>query len=126
MSDIQISELVIDHIFQTVGLGKDKLDAVCRRTCRAGFRIFLDAADPTVVPPVRIYRVEFDSVDDRDRVRIAMRFVEKEIAEMHKEITARMVAPQKVVAKPSGAQSHAPQPAAKPAAKATTRFASVQ
>lgn len=111
MSEIQMSEVVIDHIFQTVGLGRDKLDAVCRRSCRAGFRISLDAADPTVIPPVRIYRVEFDKVEDRDRVRIAMRFVEKELAEQHKEIAARMVAPQKVIAKPA-----APQPS-KTAAK---------
>ena len=104
MSEIQISEVVIDHIFQTVVLSKDKLDAVCRRSCRSGFRIFLDAADPTVIPPVRIYRVEFDSVEDRDRARIAMRFVEKETAEKNKEIAARMVAPQKVVAQSAAAK----------------------
>lgn len=112
-----MSDAVNDHIFQTVGLARDKLDAVCRRSCRAGFRISLDAADPTVIPPVRIYRVEFDSVEDRDRVRIAMRFVEKELAEQHKEISARMVAPQKVIAKP------APQAVPKPAAKVSSRLA---
>ncbi|MBX7199724.1 MAG: hypothetical protein K1X51_10135 [Rhodospirillaceae bacterium] len=114
------SEAVNDHIFQTVGLAKDKLDAVCRRSCRAGYRIFLDAADPTVIPPVRIYRVEFESVEDRDRVRIAMRYVEKELAELHKEIAARMVAPQKPIGKV------APQPvpvAAKTPAKSASRLA---
>lgn len=112
-----MSDAVNDHIFQTVGLARDKLDAVCRRSCRSGFRIFLDAADPTVIPPVRIYRVEFDSVEDRDRVRIAMRFVEKELADLHKEIAARMVAPQKVIPKP------APPAAPKPAAKVSSRLA---
>lgn len=88
-----MSDAVIDHIFQTVGLTKDKLDAVCRRSCRSAFQVFLDAADPTVVPPVRIFRVVFGSVEDRDRTRIAMRFVEKELAELNKEIVARAVAP---------------------------------
>lgn len=88
-----MSDAVNDHIFQTVGLTKEKLEAVCRKSCRAGFHVFLDAADPTVIPPVRIFRVVFDSVEDRDRVRIAMRFVEKEMAELTKEIAARNVAP---------------------------------
>ncbi|MHB1205983.1 MAG: hypothetical protein ACYCZX_10465 [Rhodospirillaceae bacterium] len=75
---------ICDHIFQTV-LSVDKFDAVVRRTCRSGFRVKLEAADPTVVPPVRLFRVEFDAVDDRDRVRIAMRFVEKEVEEGMRE-----------------------------------------
>ena len=75
---------ICDHIFQTV-LAIDKFDAVVRRTCRAAFRVKLEAADPTVVPPVRLFRVEFDAVDDRDRVRIAMRFVEKEVEEGMRE-----------------------------------------
>jgi hypothetical protein len=76
---------ICDHIFQTV-LTVDKFDAVVRRTCRSSFRITLEAADPTVLPPVRLFRVEFDAVDDRDRVRIAMRFVEKEVEDSMREI----------------------------------------
>jgi hypothetical protein len=82
---------ICDHIFQTI-LIADKFDAVVRRTCRSGFRINLEAADPTVVPPVRLFRVEFDAVDDRDRVRIAMRFVEKEIEEGMREAAVGKVA----------------------------------
>ncbi len=88
---------VIDHVFQVVGLTKEKLEAVCRRSCRAGFRVYLDAADPTTIPAVRIYRVAFEMVEDRDRTRIAMRFVEKEMAEMTKEVAARAVAPRQQV-----------------------------
>ena len=81
-----------DHIFQT-NLTADKFEAVCLRSCREGFRISLDAADPTVVPAVRFFRVVFDAVEDRDRVRIAMRFVDKELAEGGKD------APRKPIAK---------------------------
>jgi hypothetical protein len=95
---------ICDHIFQTV-LSADKFDAVVRRTCRSGFRITLDAADPTVIPAVRLFRVEFDAVDDRDRVRIAMRFVEKEVTESMRETAVGKAA------KPTA------KPAAKPAAK---------
>ncbi len=91
MSDIN-DRVLNDHIFQT-NLSADKFDAVCRRSCRAGFRISLDAADPTVVPPVRFFRVEFDAVEDRDRVRIAMRFVEKELAETVKEAPRKSAKP---------------------------------
>ncbi len=98
---------VIDHVFQMVGLTKEKLQAVCRRSCRAGFRVFLDAADPTTIPAVRIYRVEFEQVEDRDRTRIAMRFVEKEMAELNKEAAARAVAP-KQAAKPAPAAAKTP------------------
>ena len=84
MPEISDKPEICDHIFQTV-LSVDKFEAVVRRTCRSGFSVSLEAADPTVIPPVRLFRVEFDAVDDRDRVRIAMRFVEKEVEESMRE-----------------------------------------
>ena len=75
------------HIFET-SLSVEKFEAVVRRSCRSPFSLRLEAHNPTVLPPVRLFLVEFDAIEDRDRVRIAMRFVEKEMAELQKPATA--------------------------------------
>jgi hypothetical protein len=67
-----------DHVFQTT-LAPETFEAVVARSCRAAFAITVEARDPTLVPPLRLVNVSFASVEDRDRVRIAMRFAEKDL-----------------------------------------------
>ena len=55
-----------------------KFEALVTKVCRTPFRAELSGHDPAVVPQLRLYTVEFMMPEDRDRVRIAMRFVEKE------------------------------------------------
>lgn len=70
----------LDHLFKTT-ISREKFEAVLARSCKAPFSFEIVAADPTVIPQERVYGVAFSSLEDRDRVRIAMRFVEKEVAE---------------------------------------------
>lgn len=70
----------LDHLFKTT-ISREKFQAVLARSCKTPFTFEIVAADPTVVPQERVFGVAFSSLDDRDRVRIAMRFVEKEVAE---------------------------------------------
>jgi hypothetical protein len=67
----------IGHIFKT-NLSQAKFDALVTKACRAPFIIELVAHDPLMIPPLRLFNVDFTTAEDRDRVRIAMRFVEKE------------------------------------------------
>ena len=70
----------LDHLFKTT-ISREKFEAVLARSCKTPYTHELVVADPTVVPQERVYGVAFTSLDDRDRVRIAMRFVEKEVAD---------------------------------------------
>jgi hypothetical protein len=72
-----------DHTFK-ITFAPAKFEAVVAKSCKAAHTIDLIAHDPTLVPQVRIFNVAFTSPEDRDRVRIAMRFLEKEMIEMEK------------------------------------------
>jgi hypothetical protein len=76
MTDV-VTEYACEHMFRT-SLPTAKFEALVTKACRAPFRVELSGHDPTVVPQLRLYTVEFMTPEDRDRVRIAMRFVEKE------------------------------------------------
>jgi len=72
-----MTEFVCDHMFRTT-LPISKFEALVTKACRATFHIELSGHDPAVIPALRLFTVEFMTPEDRDRVRIAMRFVEKE------------------------------------------------
>ncbi|MGE3334082.1 MAG: hypothetical protein AB7I36_10590 [Rhodospirillaceae bacterium] len=72
-----------DHAFK-VTVNTSKFEAVVARSCKAAYAVELVAHDPTSLPHVRVFNVVFTSPEDRDRVRIAMRFLEKEQAELAK------------------------------------------
>ena len=74
-----MNEFVCDHIFKTT-LSITKFEALVTKACRTPFEIELTAHDPKVIPAVRLFTVGFSTPEDRDRSRIAMRFVEKELA----------------------------------------------
>jgi len=57
---------------------------VVASSCKAPYAVKIIAHDPTTIPQIRIFRVDFTALEDRDRVRIAMRFVEKEQADLLK------------------------------------------
>ena len=72
-----MTEFACDHMFRTT-LPVSKFEALVTRACRSPFHIELAGHDPNVIPALRLFTVEFMTPEDRDRVRIAMRFVEKE------------------------------------------------
>ncbi len=76
-----LPDYICDHMFTTT-ISPDKFEAVVVRSCRAPFTVEVVGSDPTIIPQPRVFAVSFASFDDRDRVRIAMRFVEKEQAEI--------------------------------------------
>jgi hypothetical protein len=73
------NEFVCEHLFK-VSISLSKFEAMVTKACRGPFAIELIAHDPGVVPQLRLFNVEFSTPEDRDRMRIAMRFVEKEQA----------------------------------------------
>jgi hypothetical protein len=73
------NETVCHHLFKTT-IAPEKFEAVVARSCRSAFMIEILGSDPTVIPQPRLFGVNFTSLEDRDRVRIAMRFAEKEEA----------------------------------------------
>lgn len=70
-----------DHAFKTT-INTTKFEAVVAKSCRATYAIEMIAHDPTIIPNIRVFNVLFAALEDRDRVRIAMRFLEKEQAEL--------------------------------------------
>jgi hypothetical protein len=72
-----------DHAFKTT-VAASKFEAVVAKSCKGAYAIEVIAHDPTILPHVRIFNVSFAALEDRDRVRIAMRFLEQEQAEMMK------------------------------------------
>ncbi|MGE4063650.1 MAG: hypothetical protein AB7E79_09805 [Rhodospirillaceae bacterium] len=73
-----------DHAFKTT-VSTSKFEAIVAKSCKSPYTIEVIAHDPTIIPQVRIFNVTFAALEDRDRVRIAMRFLEQEHAEMQKE-----------------------------------------
>lgn len=76
-----MTEFVCDHTFRTT-LTAAKSEALVVKACRTSFPVEFTAHDPSVVPQLRLFTAGFSTPEDRDRVRIAMRFVEKEQAAM--------------------------------------------
>lgn len=74
-----MTEFVCEHTFKTT-IAVAKFEAVVIKACRDAFGIELIAHDPGLMPAPRLFTVGFTTPEDRDRVRIAMRFVEKEQA----------------------------------------------
>lgn len=72
-----------EHAFKTT-LNTAKFQAIVTQACKSAHTVELIAHDPTILPHLRIFNVSFTSPEDRDRVRIAMRFLEKEQAEQAK------------------------------------------
>ncbi|MDX2223559.1 MAG: hypothetical protein SFV21_12465, partial [Rhodospirillaceae bacterium] len=63
------------HTFRTV-LSVEQFAAVVTKTCKSRYWVEYEAHDLSMVPDTRIFSVVFTSVEDRDRVRIAMRFAD--------------------------------------------------
>lgn len=59
-------------------LSKDAFDKLAKRTCRAPFAINIEARDISEVPSSIISTIVFTTVEDRDRMTIAMRFADEE------------------------------------------------
>ena len=72
-----MTEFACNHIFKT-SISITKFEAMVKQACRAPYAFELIAHDPGVVPAVRLFTVGFSTPEDRDRMRIAMRFIEKE------------------------------------------------
>jgi hypothetical protein len=83
-----MNAFVCDHTFK-ITLSQTKFEALVTKACRAPFAVEIIAHDPGVVPALRLFTVFFSTPEDRDRVRIAMRFLEKEQAAMHAAGTSR-------------------------------------
>lgn len=64
-----------DHTFRTT-LNVEQFAAVAAKACRSRYWIDYEAHDRSMVPDTRIFSVIFTSIEDRDRVRIAMRFAD--------------------------------------------------
>jgi len=82
-----------EHTFKT-SITTTKFEAMVAKACRETYVVELIAHDPGVIPAVRLFTVAFTTPEDRDRMRIAMRFVEKEQAAVRAPAPAAMVAGQ--------------------------------
>ena len=65
------------HTFKTV-FSPERLRTILTKICRNPFTLTIEAHDRLCVPPYRIVSVTFATVEDRDRLRIALRQLEKE------------------------------------------------
>lgn len=63
------------HTFRT-STSTDRFNAIVAQACKQRYWIDIEGHDRSMVPFSRIYQVTFTSLEDRDRVRIAMRFVD--------------------------------------------------
>jgi len=86
-----MTEFCCDHTFRTT-ISAAKFEALVAKACRAPYGIEIVGHDPGVVPQIRLFTVGFNTPEDRDRVRIAMRFVEKEQAAAIAAATPRVPA----------------------------------
>jgi hypothetical protein len=57
----------------------DRFNAIITQACKSRFTIAYEGHDRA--SRTHIYAVEFTALEDRDRARIAMRFVDKDLAE---------------------------------------------
>ena len=64
------------HLFRT-SLSLDRFRVIVSKASREPHFIYLEAHDRGVVPPCRLISIYFTSAEDRDRVRIALRQLEK-------------------------------------------------
>ncbi len=62
----------LEHTFQT-SQSLEVIAALLKRTCRQTVRLDVEAHNANVIPAYRIVCVYFETVEDRDRVRIALR-----------------------------------------------------
>ena len=65
------------HTFRTT-VSVERFFAIVAKACRSQYWIELEAHDRSIVPATRIFSVIFTSIEDRDRVRIAMRFADEQ------------------------------------------------
>jgi hypothetical protein len=72
---------VIQHTF-TTKIAVDRFTSVVAHACKARFQILLEAHDRRMVPSLYIYAVDFGSIEDRDRARIALRFIDPENSDL--------------------------------------------
>lgn len=70
----------------------DRFKAIMTKTCSAPFSLQLEAHDRRADQGAFYYAVDFTSVSDRDRARIAMRFVDKDMAEPAPAVSMRRTA----------------------------------
>lgn len=68
-----------EKTFKTA-MTKDVFDGLVKRTCRGPFAVTLDARDVNERPIAIICTVTFTSIEDRDRLTIAMRLASEERA----------------------------------------------
>jgi hypothetical protein len=66
------------HTFK-ITIGLDRLTAMLKQACRQPFNLEVEGHDFNVVPAYRIIEGRFASVEDRDRVRVVLRQLEKEM-----------------------------------------------
>lgn len=66
------------HTIKT-SLSVDRLTAIIAKACRQPFQLEIEAHDFLVVPAYRIFEARFATVEDRDRTRIVLRQLEKEM-----------------------------------------------
>lgn len=63
------------HTFRTTTTA-ERFNAIVARACKSKLWIGCEGLDRCYVPFTRLFAVTFTSIEDRDRVRIAMRFVD--------------------------------------------------
>ncbi len=66
------------HTIKT-SLSVEHLTAMLTKACRQPFKLEIEAHDFLIVPAYRIFEARFATVEDRDRVRIVLRQLEKEM-----------------------------------------------
>ena len=64
------------HTFRTT-ISVDQFHAIVARTCKSQFWVEFEAHDRSMIPNTRIFSVIFTSIEDRDKVRIAMLFADE-------------------------------------------------
>lgn len=66
-----------EKTFKTT-MTRDAFENLVKRTCRAPYQLSIEARDVTEVPSSMIWTAAFQSVEDRDRMTIAMRFADQD------------------------------------------------
>jgi hypothetical protein len=76
------------HTFK-ITISLDRLNAMLKQACRQPFRLEVEGHDFNVVPAYRIIEGHFASVEERDRVRVVLRQLEKEMIAASKVVHPR-------------------------------------
>jgi hypothetical protein len=66
------------HTFK-VTISLDRLNSMLKQACRQPFHLEVEGHDFNVLPAYRIIEGRFSTVEDRDRVRVVLRQLEKEM-----------------------------------------------